>query len=217
MDQKPCALQSLIQLPLQVSTSRPKSRTERRIPSFPHPRKFKRIYTAQPNKPNPRLFTREVKFALPLAPSKHERAAPGPSADEATAAALGPCVDLALRLLENGRGHAVLITVGKRIVAERRAEAARVNNGPSTTGRPAAGIYEGDIDDMPVWVDRFLRQIREVGIPICVCENLSGYALTQRWRWGSDMAMYDCGNSAIVYIHKCVSVDIPPCDPGSLK
>jgi hypothetical protein len=166
-------------------------------PTSPTPRIPKRRCT-RPDKPNLRLFTRDVKFALPLAPSKRERAAPGSPADEATTAALEQCVDLALRLLEEGRGNRVLVAVGKRIVAERRAKAAQV-------GGAAVGIYKGDLRDMPMWVGRFLRQVREVGIPICVCDSLSGYGLTQRWGWGSGVEDYDCRNSAIVYIHQRVS------------
>lgn len=56
-----------------------------------------------------------------------------------------------------------------------------------------------------MWVDTFLRQVREFGIPICVCDSLAGYGLTQRWGWGSNMEDYDCRNSAVVYIHQCVS------------
>lgn len=164
----------------------------------------------QPPKPSLRLFTRDVKFALPLAPSKQERMNPGPPADEATTSALSQCVDLALRLLEEGRGNRVLIDVGRQIVAERRAEAARARAGAGgkRAGRQEAGIYRGDLQDMPTWVDVFLRQVREFGIPICVCESLSGYGLTQRWGWGRNMEDYDCRNSAVVYIHQCVS-EIP--------
>lgn len=185
-----------------IPATRVKKQTKRRNlhePTSPSPLIPKRRCTTRPNKPNLRLFTREFKFALPLAPSKHERAAPGRAADEATTAALGQCVDLALRLLEEGRGNKVLVAVGRKIVAERRAEAARAG------GRAVAGIYKGDLRDMPVWVGRFLRQVRETGFPICVCDNLSGYGLTQRWAWGDDMEDYDCRNSAIVYIHQCVS------------
>lgn len=157
---------------------------------------------ARPPKPGLRLFTRDVKFALPLAPSKQERMAPGPPADEEITAALAQCVHLALRLLEEGRGNRVLIGVGTQIVAERRAEAARAGGG---VGRPEAGIYKGDIQDMPIWVAIFLQQVRAFGIPICVCDSLSGYGLTQRWAWGSNMEDYDCRNSAVVYIHQCVS------------
>lgn len=156
----------------------------------------------RPPQPGLRLFTRDVKFALPLAPSKQERMAPGPPADEATTAALTQCVDLALRLLEEGRGNRVLVGVGAQIVAERRAEAARAGGG---AGSPEAGIYKGDIQDMPVWVAIFLRRVRALGIPICVCDSLSGYGLTQRWAWGSNMEDYDCRNSAVVYINQCVS------------
>lgn len=166
----------------------------------PSPGLFKRRRTRAP-KPGLRLFTRDVKFALPLAPSKKERVAPGPLADEATTTALVQCVDLALRLLEEGRGNRVLVGVGTQIVEERRAEAERAGN-----GRPEAGIYKGDVQDMPMWVAMFLRQLREFGIPICVCDSLSGYGLTQRWAWGSNMEDYDCRNSAVVYIHQCVSV-----------
>lgn len=197
-NEKPYAIPSQILVPPLPAPGSEK-RTKRRAPpepTSPHPRTSKRICT-RPNKPNLRLFTRDVKFALPLAPSKRERTAPGPPADEATTTALGQCVDLALRLLEEGRGNRMLVAVGRRIVAERRAEAARVSGA-------AVGIYKGDIRDMPMWVERFLRQVREVGIPICVCESLSGYGLTQRWGWGSDMENYDCWNSAIVYIHKSV-------------
>lgn len=193
-------------IPSSVCTRGPAPRAEKqtkRRPSWepisPSLRVPKRRCTTRPDKPNLRLFTREFKFALPLAPSKHERAAPGPAADEATTAALGQCVDLALRLLEEGRGNRVLVAVGGKIVAERRAEAARA-------GAPAAaGVYKGDLRDMPVCVEKFLRQVREIGIPICVCDNLSGYGLTQRWAWGTDMEDYDCKHSAIVYIHQCVS------------
>lgn len=178
-------------------------------PMSPSPRVPKRRCTTRTDKPNLRLFTREFKFALPLAPSEHERAAPGPVADEATTAALGQCVDLALRLLEEGRGNRILVAIGKQIVAERRAAAARAGG-----VRAAAGIYTGDLRDMPVWVGRFLRQVRENGIPICVCENLSGYGLTQRWRWGTDMEDYDCRHSAIVYIHQCVSDTAPNPSPN---
>lgn len=166
------------------------------IPS-PAPRIPKRR-RLQPPKPRLRLFTRDVKFALPLAPSKQERMNPGPPADKATTSALSQCVDLALRLLEEGRGNRVLVGVGRQIVAERRAEGAR-------TGRQEAGIYKGDLQDMLMWVDIFLRQVREFGIPICVCDSLAGYGLTQRWGWGSNMEEYDCRNSAVVYIHQCVS------------
>lgn len=176
--------------------------TKRLLPdhilSSPGPPKRRR--TARPPKPTLRLFTRDFKFALPLAPTQRERIAPGPPADEETTAALARCVDLALRLLEEGRGNRVLVGIGKQIVAERRAEAARAGD-----GRPAAGIYEGDLRDMAVWVAMFLRQVRELGIPICVCSSLSGYGLTQRWAWGSKMEDYDCRNSAVVYIHQCVS------------
>lgn len=177
--------------------------TKRRLPSHLHLSSHglpKRRRTAKPPKPNLRLFTRDFKFALPLAPTQRERLKPGPPADDETTAALARCVDLALRLLEEGRGNRVLVGIGKQIVAERRAEAAR-----SRDGRPAAGIYEGDLRDMPVWVAVFLRQVRELGIPICVCSSLSGYGLTQRWAWGSRMEDYDCRNSAVVYIHQCVS------------
>lgn len=167
------------------------------IDHFPVPRTPKRR-RLQPPKPRLRLFTRDVKFALPLAPSKQERMNPGPPADEATTSALSQCVDLALRFLEEGRGNRVLVGVGRQIVAERRAEGAR-------TGRQEAGIYKGDLQDMPMWVDVFLRQVREFGIPICVCDSLAGYGLTQRWGWGSDMEDYDCRNSAVVYINQCVS------------
>ncbi|KAG6358277.1 hypothetical protein INS49_014161 [Diaporthe citri] len=155
--------------------------------------------TRQPPRPGLRLFTRDVKFALPLAPSRRERMAPGPPADEATTSALARCVDLALRLLEEGRGNRVLVGVGMQIVAERRFEAARAGG-----GRPAAGIYKGELRDMGMWVAMFLRQVREFGIPICVCDSLSGYGLTQRWTWGSNMEDYDCRNSAVVYIHQCL-------------
>lgn len=151
-------------------------------------------------KPNLRIFTRDIKFALPLAPSKRERLAPGPPADEATTAALAQCVDLALRLLEEGRGNRVLVGIGVQIVAERRAEAAWAGGG----GRPEAGIYKGDLKDMPMWVAKFLWQVREFGIPICVCDSLSGYGLTQRWAWGSNMDDYDSRTSAVVYIHQCL-------------
>lgn len=182
-----------------ASTSRTAKVTKRSHPpeSNHSPRAPKRIRT-QPRKPNLRLFTRDVKFALPLAPTKQERMAPGPAADEETTAALGQCVDLALKLLEEGRGNRVLVSVGVKIVRERRAEAARA-------GQSEAGIYKGDLRDMPAWVAVFLRQVREVGIPICVCDSLSGYGLTQRWAWGTDMKDYDCRNSAVVYIHQCVS------------
>ncbi|KAL1860692.1 hypothetical protein Daus18300_009035 [Diaporthe australafricana] len=146
-----------------------------------------------------RLFTRDVKFALPLAPSKTERMVPGPPVDEATETALEQCVDIALKLLEEGRGNRVLISVGKQIVTERR-EAARVD----TTRQPEAGIYNDDVQNMPIWVARFLRQVRQLGIPICVCETIPGYGLTQRWAWGTDMADYDCRNSAVVYIHQAL-------------
>lgn len=126
---------------------------------------------------------------------------PGPRADEATHEALAQCVDLALRLLEEGRGNRVLVGVGMQIVAERRYEAVRAGRGRLE----AAGIYKGELSDMAMWVDIFLRQVREFGIPICVCDSLSGYGLTQRWSWGSDMEDYDCRNSAVVYIHQCVS------------
>lgn len=189
------------------------SPTSTPIPPPPIAKERKRPRPPKPNHPSPgiskrrlpkkpglglRLFTRDVKFALPLAPSKRERMAPGPPADEATTAALAQCVDLALRLLEEGRGNRVLVGVGMHIVAERRYEAERA-------GREAAGIYKGDTRDMPMWVAIFLRQVREFGIPICVCDSLSGYGLTQRWTWGSDMEDYDCRNSAVVYIHQCVS------------
>lgn len=167
------------------------------FPPAPRTPKRRRI---QPPKPRLRLFTRDVKFALPLAPSKQERMNPGPPADEATTSALSQCVDLALRLLEEGRGNRVLIGVGRQIVAERRAEAARADG-----GRLEAGIYKGDLQEMPMWVDIFLRQVREFGIPICVCDSLAGYGLTQRWGWGSNMEDYDCRNSAVVYINRCVS------------
>ncbi|KAI3394194.1 hypothetical protein diail_3149 [Diaporthe ilicicola] len=144
-----------------------------------------------------RLFTRDVKFALPLAPSRSERMVPGPAVDETTEAALAQCVDLALKMLEEGRGHRVLIDVGKQIVAERR-KAARAGD----TTQPEAGIYRDDIRNMPMWVARFLRQVRQFGIPICVCDTIPGYGLTQRWAWGTDMGDYDCRNSAVVYIHQ---------------
>lgn len=166
---------------------------------FPAPRTPKRR-RLQPPKPRLRLFTRDVKFALPLASSKQERMSPGPPADEATTSALSQCVDLALRLLEEGRGNRVLVGVGRQIVRERRAEAARAGD-----GRQEEGIYKGDLQDMPMWVDTFLRQVREFGIPICVCDSLAGYGLTQRWGWGSNMEDYDCRNSAVVYINQCVS------------
>lgn len=134
--------------------------------------------------------------------------APGPPADEATTAALAQCVDLALRLLEEGRGNRVLVGVGMQIAAERRFEAARAGR-----GRPEAGIYKGSLQDMSMWVAIFLRQVREFGIPICVCDSLSGYGLTQRWTWGSNMEDYDCRNSAVVYIHQCVSDTPPHSDP----
>lgn len=176
--------------------------TKRRLPdhlsSSPGPPKRRR--TARPPRPNLRLFTRDFKFALPLAPAQRECLAPGPPADEETTASLARCVDLALRLLEEGRGNRVLVGIGKQIVAERRAEAARAGG-----GKPAAGIYEGELRDMAAWVAVFLLQVRELGIPICVCSSLSGYGLTQRWAWGSRMEDYDCRNSAVVYIHQCVS------------
>lgn len=174
-------------------------------PNHPSPGISKRRRTRQPLKPGLRLFTRDEKFALPLAPSKRERMVPGPPADKATTAALAQCVDLALRLLEEGRGNRVLVHVGKRIVAERRVEAAEAGD-----GRPEAGIYKGDLRDMEMWVAIFLRQVREFGIPICVCDSLSGYGLTQRWTWGSNMEDYDCRNSAVVYIHQRVSDKPPP-------
>ncbi|KAL2283264.1 hypothetical protein FJTKL_10139 [Diaporthe vaccinii] len=168
-------------------------------PNHPSPGISKRRRTRKPLKPGLRLFTRDAKFALPLAPSKGERMAPGAPADEATTSALAQCVDLALRLLEEGRGNRVLVGVGMQIVAERRAEAARAG-----ARRPEAGIYKGELRDMPMWVAIFLRQVREFGIPICVCDSLSGYGLTQRWTWGSNMEDYDCRNSAVVYIHQCL-------------
>lgn len=171
---------------------------------FPALRTPKRRRLQTP-KPRLRLFTRDEKFALPLAPSKQQRMNPGPPADEATTSALSQCVDLALRLLEEGRGNRVLVGVGRQIVAERRAEAARAG---SRSG-PEAGIYKGDLQDMPMWVDIFLRQVREFGIPICVCDGLAGYGLTQRWGWGTNMEDYDCRNSAVVYIHQCVSDAYP--------
>lgn len=172
----------------------------------PAPRTPKRR-RLQPPKPHLRLFTRDEKFALPLAPSKQERMNPGPPADEATTSALSRCVDLALRLLEGGRGNRVLVGVGRQIVTERRAEASCAGAGGSAE-RQEAGIYKGDLQDMPMWVDVFLRQVREFGIPICVCDSIAGYGLTQRWGWGSNMEDYDCRNSAVVYIHQCVS-DMP--------
>lgn len=154
-----------------------------------------------PRKTGLRLFTRDFKFALPLAPSQTDRMEPGPAVDEATEAALGQCVDVALKLLEEGRGNTVLVNIGKQIVAERR-EA-------SWAGTVSeAGIYRGDIQDMPMWVARFLGQVRQFGIPICVCDSLIGYGLTQRWAWGGDMEDYDCRNSAVVYIHRGVSVPL---------
>lgn len=156
---------------------------------------------ARPGNMGMRLFTRGVKFALPLAPSKTERMVPGPAVDEATKTALEQCVDLALKLLEEGRGNRVLISVGNQIVTERR-EAARTG----ITRQPEAGIYTDDVRNMPIWVARFLRQVRQLGIPICVCDTIPGYGLTQRWAWGTDMADYDCRNSAVVYIHQRVSI-----------
>lgn len=172
-------------------------------PTSLHPRTAKRR-CIRPKKPSLRLFTRDFKFALSLIPSTPERTAPGRVADEATTVALGQCVDLALRLLEKGRGNRVLIAMGQLIVAERRAAAARAGN-----GQAAAGIYKGDLDDMPMWAEKFLQQVRELGIPIVVCDSLAGYGLTQRWSWGTAMEDYDCRNSAIVYIHQCVSGIIP--------
>lgn len=192
---------NLISTPTDSPTRRTKRpSTPEPIPS-PAPRTPKRR-RIQPPKPRLRLFTRDVKFALPLAPSKQERMNPGPPADEATTSALSQCVDLALRLLEEGRGNRVLVGVGRQIVKERRAEAARAGD-----DRREAGIYRGHLQEMPMWVDIFLRQVREFGIPICVCDSLAGYGLTQRWGWGCDMEDYDCRNSAVVYIHQCVSVN----------
>lgn len=195
--------------PMPIPKSRrPAKRRTPPEPTSPHPRTAKRRCT-RPNKPNLRLFTRDFKFALSLVPSTPERAAPGSPADKATTAALGQCLDVALRLLEEGRGNRVLVAMGQQIVAERRAVAARAGG-----GQAAAGIYKGDLDDMPMWVERFLRQVREVGIPIVVCDSLSGYGLTQRWSWGTDMEDYDCRHSAIVYIHQCVSDTAPNPNPN---
>ncbi|KAK7727631.1 hypothetical protein SLS63_007073 [Diaporthe eres] len=116
-------------------------------PKHPSPGISKPSRTRQPLKPGLRLFTRDAKFALPLAPSRRERMAPGPPADEATRSALAQCVDLALRLLEEGRGNRVLVGVGMQIVAERRFEAARAGR-----GRPEVGIYRGELKDMPIAV-----------------------------------------------------------------
>ncbi|KAJ0116773.1 hypothetical protein J7T55_009924 [Diaporthe amygdali] len=164
-------------------------------PEFDQPSRAAKRNRILPRKIGLRLFTRDVKFALPLAPSKAERMIPGPAVDEATEAALGQCVDVALKLLEEGRGNTVLVNIGKQIVAERR-EAARAGTAPEV------GIYSGDIEDMPIWVARFLGQVRQSGIPICVCDSLVGYGLTQRWAWGGDMEDYDCRTSAVVYIHQ---------------
>ncbi|POS69704.1 hypothetical protein DHEL01_v211900 [Diaporthe helianthi] len=193
--------------PIPSTTGRPEKRQSPPEPNPPPSSRTPKRRCERPERPNLGLFTRDFKFARSRVPDTPDRAAPGSPADTATTAALDQCVDLALRLLEEGRGNRVLVAMGKRIVAERRdaATAVRAAGGGGGGGPEApAGIYKGDLGDMQMWVGRFLRQVREVGIPIVVCDSLSGYGLTQRWSWGTEMEDYDCRNSAIVYIHQCL-------------
>lgn len=143
-----------------------------------------------------RLFTRDNKF--PSAPSESEKLEPGPLLDERSKFAMAHCFHVALALLENSTGHDAFVKVAKRIVTERRHQA--------KDNTPEPGLFAGkDINDMPKYINDFLKKVREIGLPVCVARGVKGhYGLSQRLSWGFDMDKYDPKTAAIVYLSKGV-------------
>lgn len=151
-----------------------------------------------------KFFQRDTKFHE--GPSHAERLAPGPILDENISKALAHCLHISLRLLEHSTGRKALIETAKDIVSARREDAAKEN-------KQEEGIYIGkSLDEMPFWVEKFLKQIREKAVPICVSKGIPGhYGYTQKWTWGSDMQDWDSATAAVVYLNEGVRLFISPC------
>lgn len=111
------------------------------------------------------------------------------------------CFHVALALLESSTGHDAFVKVGKRIVTDRRSKAGEK--------KPEAGLFAGkDINDMPKYINDFLKKVREIGLPVCVTRGVKGhYGLSQRLSWGFDMEKYDPKTAAIVYLNKGVRLE----------
>lgn len=157
-----------------------------------------------------RFFTRDTVFFE--GPPQAERLEPGPILDANTSTALTHCLHMALKLLEESTGHRAFIETAKDIVSARREDAMKTN-------KPEVGIYANkSVDEMPTWVRKFLKQIREKGIPICVSEGIEDrYGFTQKWSWGSDMEDWDSATAAVVYINKGVRCSSPNLYPSLLS
>ncbi|KAH6649498.1 hypothetical protein F5144DRAFT_479665 [Chaetomium tenue] len=97
-------------------------------------------------------------------------------------------IDLALALLETPEGKQGLADVATAIIQER-------DNTPGSLRRRPPHIYRDSVENMPFWIDRFLRCMRRNFPPVFI-KPTDGEAAAVKRTWGKSMEDYQAGGDA---------------------
>ncbi|KAK8063186.1 hypothetical protein PG996_007838 [Apiospora saccharicola] len=95
-------------------------------------------------------------------------------------------IHLALSLLESPQGRRSLVDVSKAIL--------------DNAGQ-RGHIYRDSLDNLPAWIDRFLKSIRNDCPGVYIDTTVKGEAYARRVNWGNDMQKYEAGQAVTIYIH----------------
>jgi hypothetical protein len=98
-------------------------------------------------------------------------------------------IHLALSLLETQEGRRSLVDVATEIIQPR-------NNSQLSSPRRPRHIYRDSMQNLPQWIERFLRSMRNNFPPVGISDEVDGEADAEPHNWGHDMAQYDAGAAA---------------------
>lgn len=98
-------------------------------------------------------------------------------------------LDIALCLHETARGRGALVRIGLELIG--------CQDTPNIYGRRAR-------NDMALYVDHFLKRLRQDFPEICLKEGIESEGYTRRYDWGRNLNDYDPKKTGIMYIEKLV-------------
>lgn len=100
-------------------------------------------------------------------------------------------IHLGLSILETSEGRRSLAEVATAIVRARR-----------NRKRPQQDVYQGSLEDMPIWIRRFLASMRENFPAVFLSDEVEGEAEAERLEWANDMREYDAGLAGNLYLSR---------------